>query len=344
MGHFRFPAWDPVLLDLPGPLDVRWYGLMYIVGFVVGQVVLLRLARARFLPVAPERIADLIFWLVLGVILGGRIGYALFYDQKLLHPLEFVQVWQGGLSFHGGLCGVAVAVTLFARKHGAPFLRMWDGCALAVTPGIFCVRMANFINGELYGRETTAGTFGAMRFPTDPAATERLGLAAITDKRDQELAIQYAFRKLEWDDVAPRLSQTDAFGRPIPWQDIRPRLDWDKAQEAVPFRHPSQLYEGIGEGLVVGGLLWVVYRLTRKRPLGAGAYGGLFLCGYGVVRFLIEFLRQPDRQFTSANDPIGLPFFGLMTRGQSLCLGMVVAGLVLLWLARRRPVAETAAA
>ena len=335
MGPFEFPAWDPVLLDLPGPLDIRWYGLMYVLGFIVGQWILTRLAKAKVLPIEPNKVADMIFYLVFGVILGGRFGYAIFYDQGLVNPLKLVQIWQGGLSFHGGLIGVIVAMMLFARKQKVPFWRVGDACAIAVTPGIFFVRMANFINGELYGRVTTADTFGAMRFPTDPIAQDLLGLRTITDKRDQELCVQYAHRRVEWEDIEGSLSTHDAAGREIPWDQLRERLDWEAIVEQVPYRHPSQVYEGIGEGLLVGLILLIIYLRTRARPLGAGAYSGVFLIAYGVVRFFIEFLRQPDRQFATAEDPLGRPFLG-MTMGQALCAGMILFGVYMIRRSRGR--------
>ncbi|MEM9383143.1 MAG: prolipoprotein diacylglyceryl transferase [Planctomycetota bacterium] len=329
----EFPAWDPVFLDLPGPIDLRWYGLMYVVGFLVGHWILVRLSKRGFLPIDADAVAQLLVYVVFGVLLGGRIGYALIYDHALLHPVRILQMWQGGLSFHGGLTGVAVAVILFARRYRAPTLRVGDACALATPPGIFAVRFANFINGELYGRVTTADTFGAMQFPTDPAATARMELYGL-GTRERELAIQMAYGKVEWADVEGRVATHDANGDPIPWDAIRERLDWETVREGVPYRHPSQLYEGLCEGLLLGLLLFLAYRATRRRPLGHGAYFGLFLIGYGVFRFFLENLRQPDAQFTGANDPVGVVLLG-MTMGQTLCASMVLIGTLLLWWSRR---------
>lgn len=331
-----FPAWDPVLFDIPGlPIDIRWYGLMYVVGFLAGQAILTRLARAGFFPVAPERVGDLIFYTVIGVLLGGRIGYSVFYDQALLSPLKFLQVWGGGLSFHGGLVGVCVAFWLFARKHKLPALRVGDACALAVTPGIFAVRIANFVNGELYGRVTEAGTGWAMRFPTDPVAQRLLGIQEGWTMRDRELCVQVAYGHRTFADVQPLLSKTDALGRPIPWDSIAKGLDWNAVKDQVPFRHPSQIYEALGEGLVLGLLLFLLYATTRKRPYGPGFYGGLFLVGYAAARFPIEFLRQPDAQFTGPDDPVGTVLLGL-TMGQTLCVAMALAGLAFAWHGRNR--------
>ncbi|MBL8736299.1 MAG: prolipoprotein diacylglyceryl transferase [Planctomycetes bacterium] len=335
----QFPAWDPVLIDIPGlPIDVRWYGLMYVVGFVVGQWILVRLARAGFLPIKPEVVPDLVFYCVIGVMLGGRLGYALFYTPSLLDPRQFVQVWKGGLAFHGGLAGVGVAVWLFCRRHRAPWLRLADACAFAVTPGIFAVRMANFINGELYGRVTTAGTQFAMQFPTDPEAMRLLGISPNWTMRDRELCTQVAFGKMKFEDVQPLLSEVDEFGRRIDWAAVVPKLDWAKVSAMhgpdgaplVPFRHPSQVYEGVGEGLLLGLVLGVLWLLTRRRPLGPGKYTAIFLLGYAVVRGSLEFVRQPDDFLQDQGLILG------MTRGQTLSVGMVVGALLVLFLPRRR--------
>ena len=340
----EFPAWDPVLFDIPGlPIDIRWYGMMYVVGFVVGQFVLVRLARTGFLPVRPEIAPDIIFYCVFGVMLGGRTGYALFYDQSLLNPLEFVKVWKGGLAFHGGLAGVGVALWLFARRHGVSWGRLVDACALGVTPGIFAVRVANFVNGELYGRVTTRDTFGAMQFPTDPIALDLLGIGDRWSMRARELCIQVAYGKREWAEVEPLLRQ-EADGQRVDWAAMPAQLDWPRVaalvdrdgQPLVPFRHPSQLYEALGEGLVLGVVLWLVYRATRARPLAPGAYAVIFLLGYASIRWSLELVRQPDSQ-------LGIVFLG-MTMGQLLSLGLVAGAIAMLvWLWRRRPPATGAA-
>ncbi len=342
MQGLEFPAWDPVLLDLPGPLDVRWYGLMYVVAFVVGNYVLNRLAKARLLPVPPEKTGDFIFYLVLGVILGGRLGYAIFYDLDLADPWKLIRIWEGGLSFHGGLLGVVVAAILFARKNKAPILRVFDACAIATPPGVLAVRCANFINGELYGRVTSADTWGAMRFPTEPMAINNLGLMGMS-VRDRELGIQYAYRKVDWEDIQPELSTHYMDGRRIDWESIKEGLDWEKVAETIPYRHPSQLYEGLGEGLLLGIVLALTWFLTRRRPLGRGAYAGIFLLGYGVVRFCLEYLRQPDSQFKDNKDSLGVVFFDF-TMGQVLCFVMILAGAMLLLRAPGQRRREEAAA
>ena len=334
----QFPAWDPVLFDIPGlPIDVRWYGMMYVVGFVFGQFLLVRLARSGFFPVRPEVVPDLVFYCVFGVMLGGRCGYALFYDHSLLNPVNFVQVWKGGLAFHGGLGGVAIATWLFCRRQRVSWLRLSDACALAVTPGILAVRIANFINGELYGRVTAPGTPFAMQFPTDPQAMRLLGLSGEWTMRDRELCIQVAFGKARMADVQHLMSTEDSRG-PIDWAAVERNLDWARVSAAklpngdpiVPFRHPSQLYEGLGEGLLLGLVLCGLWLATRRRPLRPGSYTVVFLIGYALARGSLEFVRQPD-DWMPANVLLG------MTMGQTLSAGIVV-GAMLIWYWSRRSV------
>jgi phosphatidylglycerol:prolipoprotein diacylglycerol transferase len=299
-----YPHIDPVALDLPGPLDVRWYGLGYLLGFGAGYLVLRALARRGFLRLDPAAVGDLLFALIVGVIVGGRIGYVLFYEAAdfAAHPLKILQIWQGGLSFHGGLIGAVAAGAWFARRHHIGWLNVGDALALGAGPGIFAVRVANFINGELYGRVASASVPWAMRFPTDPAAVGAIG-AAHLPLRERERATQQMYDSGEWARIAPH----------------------------VPLRHPSQLYEALGEGALTALVVWCVYLWNRRRGVrwGDGAYGGVFLVCYGVVRTFLELFRQPDAQFQNAGDPLGT-VLGPLTMGQVLSLGLVIAGLVLL--------------
>jgi phosphatidylglycerol:prolipoprotein diacylglycerol transferase len=254
------PNFDPVALHL-GPLAIRWYGLMYLVGFALFFV----LGRHRLtLPLYRSQsgldarmLEDVLFHGAVGVVLGGRLGYILFYKpgHYLQHPLEILMVWQGGMSFHGGLLGVLIACAWYARLHGLTFLQLMDFVAPLVPPGLAAVRVGNFINGELWGRPST----------------------------------------LSWAMIFPQ------------------------AGDGVP-RHPSQLYQVCGEGLLLFALLW--WYSSRLRP--RGAVSGLFLLGYAVTRFLAEYAREPDAF-------LGFLVAGL-TMGQMLCLPMAVGGL---WLLRR---------
>ncbi|HYX63359.1 MAG TPA: prolipoprotein diacylglyceryl transferase [Burkholderiales bacterium] len=253
------PNFDPVAFSI-GPLAVRWYGLMYLLGFGLAWWLGIRRIDAGKAPIDRRQFDDLIFFAVLGVILGGRLGYVLFYkpDYYAAHPLEIPAVWQGGMSFHGGLLGVMAAMALAARKHKLGFLRLMDFIAPLCPLGIAAGRMGNFINGELWGR------------PTD-----------------------------------------------LPWGMIF------RGAGDVP-RHPSQLYEFTLEGLVLFALLW--WFSSKPRP--AGQVSAIFLIGYGCLRFLGEFAREPDSF---------LGFLALgMTMGQWLCVPMVAGGIALFAWARRR--------
>ncbi|MDB4949048.1 MAG: Prolipoprotein diacylglyceryl transferase [Gemmatimonadetes bacterium] len=309
--EWPYPHVDPVLVHVAGPLDVRWYGLGYLAGFAVAWLVLRRLARSGFLRVSEEAVGDLIFALVLGVILGGRIGYILFYSlpSTLSNPSEALKIWQGGLSFHGGLLGVMAAAWWFTRKHKVGWLHLCDGLSLAVPFGIFFVRIANFVNGELFGRVAPASVPWAMRFPTDPVAQHLLGADTVQAIRGREQIVNAAYRSGLWDQIRGQ----------------------------VPLRHPSQLYEAGMEGLLLGLVLWTVYLWTRRtgRTLGTGAYCGIFALGYGIVRIIGELFRQPDAQFRSATNPLGT-VLGPLTMGQTLSSVMVIGGIFLLVRAHRR--------
>jgi phosphatidylglycerol:prolipoprotein diacylglycerol transferase len=300
-----FPRIDPVALDIPGPLALRWYGIAFMAAFTAGYLLLRRLARRGFLPIPEDRIGDMVFALIVGVILGGRLGYILFYDFAgfAANPARIVRIWEGGLAFHGGFIGATIAGWWFARRNHVPFLRLGDGICLAVTPGIFFVRMANFVNGELYGRVTTEAVPWAVRFPTDPVAMQLTGAEAGRGLRERELLVQRAYESGAWDQVRGQ----------------------------VPLRHPSQLYEGLTEGVLLGLLMWAFFAWNRRRGRQPepGTYGGFFLLGYGILRSLMELFRQPDRQFTDAGDPIGT-VLGPLTMGQTLSVAMIVGGIFLL--------------
>ncbi|XSG85196.1 MAG: prolipoprotein diacylglyceryl transferase [Methylohalobius sp. ZOD2] len=259
-----YPHIDPVAIQI-GPLKVHWYGLMYVIGFL-GAWFLARWRAPRH-DWQTETIDDLIFYGALGVVLGGRIGYMVFYNfPVLLHdPWSFFRVWEGGMSFHGGLLGVLAAMGWFAHKHRRAFFEVTDFLAPLVPVGLFFGRLGNFINGELWGK--------------------------VTD--------------LPWGMVFPT-------GGPLP-------------------RHPSQLYEAILEGLVLFTVLWIYSAKPRPRM----AVSGLFLLLYGAFRFLVEFIREPDAH-------IGYLAFGWLTMGQLLSTPMILAGLLLLAFAYRRPSPATA--
>lgn len=269
------PNFDPVLIHL-GPLAIRWYALSYIVGFCLFIWLGRRRIKSGQTIFTNELLEDLFTWGVFGVILGGRLGYVLFYQSAYYfsHPLDILKIWQGGMSFHGGFIGVLVAMWLFACKHKVKFWAVADFVAPLIPLGLACGRIGNFINGELWGRVTSADAFWAMGFP-----------------------------HAHDDDVA--LVKQD----PQQWLPV-----WDKFQ-MLP-RHPSQLYEFMLEGIVLFVIMWL---FTKKpRPLGQASM--LFLLGYGVFRFIVEFAREPD-------DYLGLLAMH-MSMGQWLSLPMIVIGAV----------------
>jgi phosphatidylglycerol:prolipoprotein diacylglycerol transferase len=301
-----FPHLNPVLLELPGPLALRWYGLMYLVGFALGYWILRRLADRGRLPVTSEQVGEIVGWVALGVIVGGRIGFLLFYaPESLAHPLDWIKLWEGGLSFHGGLAGVILLLAWYIHRHKIPFLGLTDGIVLAAPPGIAAVRLANFINAELYGRVTTEALPWAMRFPSDPVALRALGL---------------------------HTSLPDAVYRAV--HAARLRGEWAAIEAQIPFRHPSQLYEAALEGVLLFLLLWLVVGLARRGGwrLRPGIFGGLFLVGYGIFRSLVEQYRQPDLQFTGPGNALGT-VLGPLTMGQVLSLVTLAAGIFVLWFA-----------
>lgn len=255
-----FPDIDPVAIDL-GFLQVRWYGISYIAGILGAWALLHYRAKSGRCAWTAEQVADLMFYGILGVIIGGRLGSALFYNLPyyLDNPLDVFKVWQGGMSFHGGLLGVLVACWLYGRKIGKPFFAITDFLAPVVPVGLFTGRIGNFINAELWGK------------PSD----------------------------LPWAVVFPGAG-------PLP-------------------RHPTQLYEAFLEGVCLFIILW--WFSARPRPLMA--VSGLFLTGYGLFRFAVEYLREPDAH-------LGYLGFGWLTMGQVLSFPMILVGVVLCAVAHGR--------
>jgi phosphatidylglycerol:prolipoprotein diacylglycerol transferase len=271
---------DPIAFSL-GPVQVHWYGIMYLLAFGIAWWLGQRRVAAGRLPVTRDQFSDLAFYLMLGVILGGRIGYMLFYDTAELvrNPLSLVRVWEGGMSFHGGLLGVLIAGWWWSRRHAIHFFDTIDFVAPLVPIGLGLGRLGNFIGGELWGRHTDLPW--GMIFPR---ALDYLG------RTRAELHAMY--------------------------------LAGDLDGEA---RHPSQLYEFFLEGVVLFAVLWIYSRKPRPRY----AVSGLFALLYGLFRFGVEFVRQPDAQ-------LGFLAFDWLTMGQLLSLPLVGVGIVLLWMARRR--------
>ena len=249
------PQFDPVAIHL-GPLAVRWYGLMYLVGFVLFVVFGKIRARQNLLTGwHPRDVDDMLFYGVFGVILGGRLGYILFYKPMyyLAHPMETLAIWQGGMSFHGGFLGVLIALFVYARVRHKRWLDVTDFVAPLIPLGLAFGRLGNFINGELWGRVTDPGARWAVLFPQ----------AADEDKAWMAAHAQQALAR----------ALSDVYER----------------TGMLP-RHPSQLYEAGLEGVLLFTILWLIGR--RNNPPGTIFWS--FLTGYGLCRIVVELFREPD--------------------------------------------------
>lgn len=251
------PNIDPVAFSV-GPISVHWYGIMYLLAFATAWWLALQRAKRPDSPLAPKQIEDLIVYGALGVVLGGRFGYVFFYNFEtwLQDPLWLFRIWEGGMSFHGGLLGVVVANVIYCRRIGIKFPELMDFVAVIVAPGLGFGRLGNFIGQELWGRPTDVAW--GMVFQKDPEAL---------------------------------------------------------------VRHPSQLYQAFLEGVV---LFVIVYWFARK-PRPRLAISALFVTVYGICRFGVEFVREPDAHIQEL-------IFGWMTRGQLLTIPMILIGLgVFIW-------------
>ncbi len=250
-----YPRIDPDIISI-GPLHVRWYGVMYVVGFISAYFIIKKQDKSQKIGLTGPVIQELIFYLALGLIIGARLGYVLFYQYKdigyyLSNPIEIIALWHGGMSFHGGLIGSVVFGWWYCRKKGIPFWAAGDSVMVAAPVGLGLGRIGNFINGELFGRITN-----------------------------------------------------------VPWAMVFP-------EGGAHPRHPSQLYEAFGEGLVLFLILWHL----RKGNFRDGMIVVFFLMFYGIIRFILEFFREPDPQLGFVLGPF--------TMGQILCTGMVmVAGIL----------------
>lgn len=264
----RFPNINPEIVgfELGGMhLSIRWYGLFYVLSFVLAWIFYRKLLKYRQIELNRDQYESIIFAVMLGVILGGRLGYVLFYNLPyyLSHPLQIFAVWEGGMSFHGGALGVIIAGYIFVRKHKLSFGAMADAITPLICVGLGLGRIGNFINGELWGKPTT-----------------------------------------------------------LPWGMVFPEAG------DLP-RHPSQLYEMFLEGIV---LFIITYTLLKKIKT-PGVVFWIWFALYGLFRFLIEFVREPDR--LQVYEDYGY-FFGFMSIGQFLSMLMVIVGAIAIFLIYRK--------
>lgn len=335
--HTLADAWvhtlDPVVLPISGNFAVRWYGLAYIAGFVAGWALLRLLAARGLLLLTKTQVTDLLLALILGVLVGGRIGYVLVYEPHLLIEFSAAPPWwgliainKGGMASHGGIAGVIVATLWFARRVKAPWLHVLDAAALVAPIGLFFGRLANFVNGELLGKIVAPPGEPAprwsVRYPQEllsghapeltPAQESRLldVLAPyhMPDEQTYGPAVQRMFEALHRGGATAK-----ELARELP--------------TVLAARHPSQLYQAAAEGLLVFAAVWIVWARPRK----PGVVGCWFLIVYGLGRIATEFWRLPDDQFAVQR-------IAGLSRGQWLSAAMVVVGVVVLPLVSKRRV------
>lgn len=257
----QYPQWlSPEVVRL-GPVSIKWYGLMYLVGFLIARVICKRLAGRGYLRMREELVDDFLVWIFAGMVIGARLVYMLVYfrpaPDEVVHWWTYLAIWQGGLSAHGAIPGMVAAIYLFSRVHKLPVWNLTDVLALAGSQGIIFGRIGNFINSELVGR--TTNSIMGMQFPVrEPDGT---------------------------------------------------LLGWTEP------RHPSQLYQSFGEGLLPFVIIWLLKPYLRFE----GVIGGAWVCLYAIARFFLEFFREKDAQLEY--------YFGWMTMGQILCVLTLLAGL-----------------
>lgn len=323
---------SPFLIRFSGDFGIRWYGLSYILGFVAAYYLMVWLVRRQNAGMNSQLVGDLIFYVAMGTLIGGRLGYCLFYSPDLFVKFKptfpfwgVLAVNEGGMASHGGMMGIVVACILFARKHGINTLYLLDLCVVSGSIGVMMGRIANFINGELVGRPADPSFPLAVKFPSDiymwpSAESQRLpDLATVVEKmgvtQDQWLAWVQNFRV----DGAAREQMYATLTKII--SEIQGGNT--AVKEAIaPFltpRHPSQLYGAFSEGLLVFLVLFFLWRKPRK----PGFIGCSFLILYGIVRISDEYFRMPDAH-------IGYQLFDL-TRGQWLSIVMVAIGMILMF-------------
>lgn len=296
---------NPFLLEFSSGFGLRWYGLAYVAAFVVGYWLFVWLARRGYSDISPAQIGDFITGTALfGVILGGRLGYMVFYDWEnfIANPLVILKFWDGGMSSHGGMLGIIVFTWIYAKRAGVSWTNIGDNLVVVAPIGLFFGRCANFINGELFGRVTTVPW--AVQFPKElygaPPETARLAVSEAAQINPKWTTIS---------DVIENVRNS-------------PELREQLAGTLSP-RHPSQIYEALLEGAVLFTILWILR--TRFR-LPNGVLTGIFFIAYAVLRFLGEIFREPDA-----------PMVAWLSRGQFLSLFLIGIGLAFIGFAFRKP-------
>lgn len=278
-------------------VGIRYYGLSYILGFLCGFWLYRHLVRRGYSDMKSEEVGDfMLWWVVLGTLIGGRLGYLLLYDFQafLRKPWIFFEVWQGGMASHGGMIGLVIATVLYVRKYKISWLNAADNLAVVAPIGLFFGRCANFINGELFGRPSTVPW--AVQFPRE---------LYFQPYKAQQVLHQAA-------QIDPNFTSIEAI---TPHISTHPQLHELLARSLTP-RHPSQLYEAFLEGILLFAILWI---LRTRVKLPNGVLTGLFFIFYAIIRFSVEFFREPDASLIAH-----------MSRGQFFSLFLIPAGLVII--------------
>ena len=294
---------DPFIFRLWGEIGPRWYGMAYVLAFVCGFALLNRFSKKGYLDLKQSAVGDFITWVALfGVMIGGRLGYVVFYKPEMLRdPLSILKVWEGGMSSHGGILGVVLFSLFYARRHKISWTNLGDNLVVAVPIGLFFGRCANFINGELYGR--AANVSWAMQFPTELLENGEEATRAIAACQQIDPTLTSAPKIIEAVRSNPQIAE------PL--------------REILTPRHPSQLYEAFLEGIVLFAILWIVR--TRFRTPN-GFLTGLFMICYAIFRIIVEYFREPDAAL-----------IGIFTRGQFFSFFVIALGIGFMVMAKRRP-------
>jgi phosphatidylglycerol---prolipoprotein diacylglyceryl transferase len=296
---------DPFIFRLWDNIGPRWYGMAYVLAFICGFALLSRFSKRGYLDLSQPAVGDFVTWVALfGVMVGGRLGYVLFYKPEMLRePLSILRVWEGGMSSHGGILGVVLFSLYYARRHKISWTNLGDNLVVAVPIGLFLGRCANFINGELYGR--AANVSWAMQFPKE--------LLESTNSAEADRALAACQQ------IDPSLSSYEAVVEAVR---TNPQVA-SVLREFLTPRHPSQLYEAFLEGIVLFAILWFVR--TRARTPN-GFLTGLFMICYAVFRIVVEYFREPDAAL-----------IGMFTRGQFFSFFVIALGVGFMVTAKLRP-------
>jgi phosphatidylglycerol:prolipoprotein diacylglycerol transferase len=328
---------DPFAIKFTDTFGIRWYGLSYLAGFVLGYFLIMRIVKVGVTPMKRSDVMDFVVAVAFGVVIGGRLGYVLFYSPSLFITFDATAPWwgvlamnKGGMASHGGLIGVIIACWIFSHRRKLPWTHLLDLTMFAGSVGLGLGRIANFINGELLGRPAPPGLPWAMKFPQEielwvkrgefekleqlrPVLNEMQGVAGIPQGPVDQPA--------KYVDNLIRLIQEGA--EPVRQKAIA------MVEPLLTLRHPSQLYQAIAEGVVLFGVLGLVWLRPRK----PGFIFAVCMAVYGVLRIVTEHFREPDEHIR------GMEFQMLgVTRGQLLSIAMVALGLVLMWFTSRRNV------